>query len=207
MFKYSKDGVSVLTILDTRRAKINGLFPVKVQVVFRRKQKYYSTGKELSKEDWDRLLKAKSQLLMEVRTDIESSFSIIKQQVSELIQKGEFSFEILSIRLGRHTKEINLRTAFELKMKELEDNEQASTYLNYRSALKSLECFGGTNIPLDRITVEWLKHCERFWISNGKSYSSVSIYFRTLKCILNRAVRDGIKHRNIRDFLLAEEWN
>lgn len=98
----------------------------------------------------------------------------------------------MSIRLGRHTKEINLRTAFELKMKELEDNEQASTYLNYRSALKSLECFGGTNIPLDRITVEWLKHCERFWISNGKSYSSVSIYFRTLKCILNRAVRDGI---------------
>ena len=55
----------------------------------------------------------KSQLLMEVRADIESSFSIIKQQVSELIQKGEFSFEILSIRLGRHTKEINLRTAFE----------------------------------------------------------------------------------------------
>jgi integrase len=106
MFKYSKDGVSVLTILDTRRAKINGLFPVKVQVVFRRKQKYYSTGKELSKEDWDRLLKAKSQLLMEVRTDIESSFSIIKQQVSELIQKGEFSFEILSIRLGRRKKSI-----------------------------------------------------------------------------------------------------
>lgn len=29
-------------------------------------------------------------------------------------------------------------------------------------------------------------------VSNGKSYSSVSIYFRTLKCILNRAVRDGI---------------
>ena len=46
MFKYSKDGVSVLTILDTRRAKINGLFPVKVQVVFRRKQKYYSTRSE-----------------------------------------------------------------------------------------------------------------------------------------------------------------
>ena len=53
---------------------------------------------------------------MEVRTDIESSFSIIKQQVSELIQKENLVFEILSIRLGRHTKEINLRTTFELKM-------------------------------------------------------------------------------------------
>ena len=148
MFKYSRDGVSVLTILDTRRAKKSGLFPVKVQVVFRRKQKYYSTGKELSKEDWERLLKAKSRLLTEIRTDIESSFSNIKQQVNELIQKGEFNIETLSFRLGKQIKDVNLRSAFNLKMQELKDNEQASTYLSYQSALKSLESFGGTNVPL-----------------------------------------------------------
>ena len=191
MFKFSRDGVSVLTILDTRRAKKSGLFPVKVQVVFRRKQKYYSTGKELSKEEWERLLKAKSRLLTEIRSDIESSFSTIKQQVNELIQKGEFSIEALHIKLGRQIKDMNLHSAFYLKMKELKDNEQASTYLNYQSALKSLENFGGTYIPLERITVDWLKHCERYWLSEGKSYSSISIYFRALKCILNRAVRDG----------------
>lgn len=192
MFKYSRDGVSVLTILDTRRVKKSGLFPVKVQVVFRRKQKYYSTGKELSKEDWERLLKAKSRLLTEIRTDIESSFSNIKQQVNELIQKGEFNIETLSFRLGKQIKDVNLRSAFNLKMQELKDNEQASTYLSYQSALKSLESFGGINILLDRITIDWLKRCERFLLSEGKSYSSISIYFRTLKCVLNRAVRDGI---------------
>lgn len=192
MFKYSKDGVSVLTVLDTRRAKKNGLFPVKVQVVFRRKQKYYSTGKELSKENWEGLLKAKSKLMTEIRSDVETSFSIVKQQINELIQKGEFSIESLNIRLGRQMKDNNLHNAFKLKMKELKDNEQASTYLNYQSALKSLENFGGTNIPLESITVDWLKRCERFWLSEGKSYSSISIYFRALKCILNRAVRDCI---------------
>lgn len=186
MFKYSRDGVSVLTILDTRRAKKSGMFPIKVQVVFKRKQKYYSTGKELSKEDWERLLKAKSKLLTEIRSDIESSFSTIKQQVNELIQKGEFSIEALNIRLGRQLKDMNLHSAFSLKMKELKDNEQASTYLNYQSALKSLENFGGTCVPLERITVDWLKRCERYWLSEGKSYS------RALKCILNRAVRDGL---------------
>lgn len=87
MFKYSRDGVSVLTILDTRRVKKSGLFPIKVQVVFRRKQKYYSTGKELSKEDWNRLLKAKSRLLTEIRSDIESSFSNVKRHINELIQR------------------------------------------------------------------------------------------------------------------------
>ena len=192
MFKYSREGVSVLTILDTRRAKKNGLFPIKVQVVFRRKQKYYSTGKELSKGDWERLLKAKSKLLTEVRCDIESSFSNIKQQINELIQKGEFAIDTLSFRLGRQIKDMNLHSAFELKMKELKDNDQASTYLSYQSALKSIESFGGTFIPLERITADWLKRCERFWLSKGKSYSSISIYFRALKCILNRAVRDGI---------------
>lgn len=84
MFKYSRDGVSVLTILDTRRVKKSGLFPIKVQVVFRRKQKYYSTGKELSKEDWDRLLKAKSRLLTEIRSDIESSFSNVKVHIKSV---------------------------------------------------------------------------------------------------------------------------
>ena len=192
MFKYSKDGISVLTILDTRRAKKSGQFPVKVQVVYRRKQKYYSTGKEVSKEDWARLLKVKSRLLAEIRSDIESSFSTIKQQVNELIQKGEFSIETLSARLGRQMNDMTLRSAFRLKMKELEAYEQANTYLNYQSALKSLEDFGGSTIPLENITIDWLKRCEKFWMSEGKSYSSISIYFRALKCVLNRAVHDGI---------------
>lgn len=29
MYKYSKDGVSVLTVLDKRKQKMNGLFPNK----------------------------------------------------------------------------------------------------------------------------------------------------------------------------------
>ena len=59
MFKYSKDGISVLSVLDARRAKKSGLFPVKIQVIHNRKQKYYSTGKELSKEDWEILAESK----------------------------------------------------------------------------------------------------------------------------------------------------
>ncbi len=51
MYRDSKDGIVVLTILDTRRSKQNGRYPVKVQVIHQRVQKYYSTGKELSPEE------------------------------------------------------------------------------------------------------------------------------------------------------------
>ena len=51
MLKYSKDGISVLLTLDTRREKKNGKYPVKIQVVQNGNQKYYSTGKSLSVDE------------------------------------------------------------------------------------------------------------------------------------------------------------
>ncbi|AUI46471.1 hypothetical protein BUN20_07640 [Bacteroides fragilis] len=35
MSKYSKDGVSVLSVLDARKVKKSGLFPVKIQVALK----------------------------------------------------------------------------------------------------------------------------------------------------------------------------
>ena len=39
MLKISKDGVSVIAVLDRRRAKKSGVFPVKIEVVYNRIQK------------------------------------------------------------------------------------------------------------------------------------------------------------------------
>ncbi len=192
MFKYSREGVSVLTILDTRRKKNNGLFPIKIQVVYRRKQKYYSTGKDVSREEWATLLKAKSYRLVEIRTDIESCFSNFKKQVRDLVQRGEFSFELLDAKRGKNVEITTLRAAFHDKMKELQENEQAGTYLNYKNTLRNIECFAGNKIPLGAITVDWLNRCEKYWLSTGKNYSSISIYFRALKCVLNRAVKNDV---------------
>lgn len=191
MFKYSKDGISVLLVLDTRRAKKSGLFPVKIQVVHARIQKYYSTGKDMSQEEWKSLPDSKSHRLIAIRTDIANSFSIIKRQVELLANKGDFCFEALNTRLGRcSTATIN--AAFESKMKDLKENNQANTYFSYRTTLKKLEDFGGKEIPFSAITVSWLNRCERFWQQGGTSYSSMSFYFRNLKCIVNIGLKDGV---------------
>ena len=76
---------------------------MKIQVIYNRKQKYYSTGQELSKEDWANLAESKSRRLSEIRSSVENSFSIIKSQVESLAERGEFGFDLLSIRLGRCT--------------------------------------------------------------------------------------------------------
>lgn len=101
MYKYAKDGVTVSSVLDTRRAKKNGLFPVKIQVAYKRVQKYYPTGKELDTAEWKRLLRTRSGYLLEVRRDIGSSFDRIKRHVQELTEKEPFSFDALNRLLGR----------------------------------------------------------------------------------------------------------
>lgn len=76
MFKYTKDGVSVSVILDARRAKANGKYPVKVQVVYLRKQKYYATGKDLERSEWEKLPATKTRTLIDTREQIEASFNL-----------------------------------------------------------------------------------------------------------------------------------
>ena len=55
MFYYAKDGVTVSSMLDDRRANKSGMFPVKIRVTYQRIRKYYTTGKYLPNEDWERL--------------------------------------------------------------------------------------------------------------------------------------------------------
>ena len=50
MFKYSKDGISVLTILDTRRAKKSGQFPVKFKWYIEESKNITQLGKNCQKK-------------------------------------------------------------------------------------------------------------------------------------------------------------
>ena len=191
MYKYSKDGVSVLTVLDKRKQKMNGLFPIKVQVIHNRKQKYYSTGQEVSIRDWEVLPHTKNRHLSEVRRNIENSFSLIRQQVEFLSFQGEFHFDILNARLGRYS-DFSVNALFHKKLEDLKENGQANTYLSYKGSLNKIEQFAGKHISFHEITINWLNRFEHHLSASGISYSSMGFYFRNLKCILNIARKDGI---------------
>ena len=103
MFYYAKDGVTVSSMLDDRRANKSGMFPIKIRVTYQRIRKYYTTGKSLSTEDWERLPDTKARTLMSIRRNIENSFNIIRDIVEDLTSNAEFSFGELTIRLGRGT--------------------------------------------------------------------------------------------------------
>ena len=118
MFKYSKDGVSVLTTQDTRRKKQSGLYPIKIQIVFNRNQRYYITGKELSKEEWKLLPSTKNTKFISIRSDIKNSFEKVEKAVRSLVEDDSFSFDELNKSLSNYASE-TLSMAFQAKIDKL----------------------------------------------------------------------------------------
>lgn len=196
MYRFYKDGISVLTVVDRRRKKNNGLYPVKIEVIFRRVQKYYPTGKDVTLDEWDKLWR--SRRMSKKCASIENSFQLIRKAVEELAEKGQFSFPKLDVRLGRGSGTVN--AMIESKMKELMSQGKINSFYRFRSTLNALEKFAGKSIGLENVSVVWLKKCETFWRKEGKSDTTINIYMKTLKSIYRTAVEDGVIHEGISPF-------
>lgn len=191
MYNYSNNGITIASILDNRRMQNNGKYPVKIRVTYQRIRKYYSTGKELTAEEWDLLPVSKSRYLQSIKQDIQFSFEKIKNIVVSLEQEDKFSFDFLSQRIGRgNTGTVN--AAFRVKIETLGTNNQIGTQLFYQDALVSFEKYAGKSIKFSDVTVEWIQKFEKHLLDLGRSYTTIGMYCRGLRHIMNQAKRDGI---------------
>lgn len=191
MFNHSKDGITVASVLDTRRAKESDEYPVKIRVTYRRVRKYYATGKNLTESDWEKLPITKSREMIKVRESIENSFDIVRDQVTELASAGEFSFDTLNARLKKASTD-SIGTAFRAKIDTLKAENRIGNMIVHDNVLKGIERFGAGRALLQNITVDWLRRYEKFLLDEGKTYTSIGIHMRTIRAILNEAKRAGI---------------
>ncbi|WP_304708951.1 site-specific integrase [uncultured Rikenella sp.] len=190
MLQYATDGITVASILDTRKANQAGTYPVKIRVTYKRVRRYYSTGKSLMPEEWEKLPATKSYLYSEVRRDIITSFELIKKAVQSLAERGEFTFNNLDLRLGRAvTGAIN--DAFRAKIEALQEEERIGSMLAYKDTLRVVEEFAGEGIDFSSITPEWLRRFEHHLLET-KNLTTVGIHCRNIRAILNEARRAGI---------------
>ena len=191
MFQYAKDGITVAVMLDTRRPKADGKFPVKIRITANRERSYYPTGKDLTPEEWEVLPTTKARALAAVRKDIESSYQIVRAAVEELASSGRFTLGRLDIRLkGAASDTVN--AAFRAKIEALKSAQQVGNMLIYDNVLKGLERFAGARIRFESITRQWLERYEMFLRKEGKTQTTIAIHLRTLRAILNIARQQGV---------------
>lgn len=183
----------MLVVLDRRRLKNSGLYPVKVEVVNRRKQKYYPAGLDLSPQRWTEIWDPR--LKSEERSRIEEAFFLVAREIDGLVQAGSFSFRALDLRMGQCRGGVTLNSMLQRLSDSFMRDERTNSSYRCRSTLHAVEQYAGRSVRLQDVTPEWLRGCERHWLRSGRRYTTVNIYMKTVKAVMNMAVSGGLVTR------------
>jgi len=178
-------------ILDTRRPKKSGLFPVKYRITYQRKQVYYNSGFEVSPKEWEAMPETRAKGLIETRELIKKGFERLEETAKEVVAKEVFSFDAINLRLRKGRKEF-ITDAYLLKVEDLEANGQTGTASVYRCAMRFISTYDDKAKYTD-ITPRWLDRFENYATTEGGLvFATLAMYLRTLRTLYNEAIREGV---------------
>lgn len=85
-----------------------------------------------------------------------------------------------------------MNAAFEAKINETKSNGKIGTSNYYNCALQSFIKYKGNNILFSDITVKWLNGYQKYMIDNNSTYTTINMYCRALRTIINVAKDNNI---------------
>jgi integrase len=178
-----------LIVLDTRRALLDGTYPIKLRVTFNRTQKYYPTQFNATKADFEKYM---TRVPKGKEKQIRMALDSIEQKATSVIAEMElFDFDQFQRKFYKNEQlRVDVYAYFDLAINEYKQNGQIGTASNYTCSKNSLKAFKD-KLAFWEITPEFLRAYERKLIADKKSISTVGIYLRPLKAIINRATEDG----------------
>ncbi|HEX7692229.1 MAG TPA: site-specific integrase [Sediminibacterium sp.] len=178
--------------LDTRRAKSDNKYPLKLTIYCQQDKRRYSTKISLTENEWDKINgpKLKDEELKKVKRKL----GIIITRANNILEELDpFSFEDFESKYFIQTApkvDLSLAFWFEEYINQLDAQGREGTRGAYRTALNSFLTFEPDLILTD-ITAGFLELYEDYMRKQGKSPSTIGIYLRELRAILNRAIKAG----------------
>lgn len=173
-------------VLDTRRKKDSSIYTVKLRITYNRIQKYYLTGFKMTQVEFDEVMKDKpAKKYQDKRIQLDH----LELKAKKIISKLEaFSFNQFEEKYFENSNAgKSIYEMYEAVIKAKTEEGKISTAVNYSCSMNSLQKFAPGLSYID-VTPQFLKLYEKHLLENGKSISTVGIYLRPLKAILNEAI-------------------
>jgi site-specific recombinase XerD len=203
---------SVKTVLYTSKKLSNGEHPVMLRVIKDRKSKYLSIGFSCSKELWD------------FKTNLPKRKHPHHQEIGILLTKKKLDAERLLYELENEDKNLS---AYEIKTKLTKkkvNNPLVFDYFDniinrlivsghiktaevYKDTRKNLQYYTSKNLHFSDIDVQFLNGFEEHLIVKGKGGNTIYIYLRTLRALINKAIKEevcGEKYYAFKKFSLSK---
>ena len=179
--------VTTKILFDTRRAKKEGLYPVKIRLIYERKIRYYPTPYDFSKGKFNKIMFGER--LSQVEKNIKKSIQSFEDKAIEVINSIQ-NFNWIDFEKGylaNRSAKNHIKDAFDERISELKSNGQIGTSVSYNCAKNSIEQFQA-NLKFSDITPTILNKYEKEMLNKGCSRTTISIYLRTLRSLFNNAI-------------------
>lgn len=182
--------------LDKRSIKKDGTRPVKLVVYFDGVKKRYNLNIYLSEEIWGKIYgdRLRDVELKEIKAAIEAAKKSANDIVNQLGVNFDFTifekmyFDIVAV---DEKKEITVYDMFDRHIKDLFAGKRIGTATSYQTAKRSFEGFAPKLLFAD-ITPNFLKKYELYMTEKGSSITTVAIYLRSLRTVINMGKEAGL---------------
>ena len=176
---------------DTRRAKKDGTYPVKLRITQNRRSKMYKTDFSFSISDFEKIMTDGSKRKYK---DDRNALATIETDAQKIIKKiPVFTFENFEKKYYQgNFDSANLFSYFEEKIVELVDVESFKTAEVYQCAHNSISDFHRKRkLTLLDVTPTFLRKYELWMRDSKRSITTTSMYLRSLRHIFNRSAEEN----------------
>lgn len=187
---------TVRTELDKRSIRKDNTRPVKMIIYFSGIKKRYALDLYLTDEQWGKMYgdRLRDTDLKTIKITIENAKTKAEKIVEELGVNFDFAtFEKLyyDFVVVDDKKQFDVYATFDSYVKDLFSAKRIGTACSYQTAKRSFENYV-PKLNFNEVTPAFLKNYESFMIEKGNSITTVAIYIRSLRTIINLAKEKGI---------------
>jgi site-specific recombinase XerD len=202
---------NILIVLDTRRPKPDGTYPLLLRIIHGKTSSQISLGKFFHEKDWDaKERKVKSSYKgTESVTRLNNWISKKKSDALDQITKLEEKKILQTLSTAQQIKENIERNAeyvsfFDYMQKLIDQMTEAGRIGNarsYKSVLSMLKTFCGERaLFFTDLNYAFLLKLEASHQKKGNSPNGLAVYMRTIKAVYNQAIKDGLVERELYPF-------
>ena len=169
---------------DNLRPKQNGNCSIKIRVTFIRTRKYFSTGIELTSEEFQQIMQGKRRTEKQRETFAKLNKCLTKaNEVINILTVFTFRAFEESYLEQRNTRS-SVSFAFDKYINELKSEGRIGTAVSYECAKRSIADFK-KDLTFAEVTSALLKQYQSKMLKAGKSVTTVGIYLRSFRAIYN----------------------
>jgi integrase/recombinase XerD len=190
-------------VLDERRIKQDGTFPLAVRVTYNRQTATFPAGISIGKQFWDEAnstLRKAHPNFKRLNADIYHFYHKIQKSIETLLDEQRFTLKALKEKLcvqpvieTEVPKPITFIEYANNLLNNLYTNNKVGNAIVYQTAINRVIGFAGNkDISFEQINFRFLEDFKYKLIADGVKVNTISNYFRTLRAIFNKAIKEKL---------------